>query len=427
MASVEKIQEAMNYIRSTASQDYQARVPAVASTDSIDKIGFILQEQDLTTQFINGLVNRIIKTMVERKTFKNPLGIFKKGTNPLGTDIQHMFTNPAIGKQYELSEAAMQKLLSYNQSDDKIVYYRRNRRDLYEVSVAEDELRAAFVSWEKLGEFIDGKVLSLTNGNEIDEYAYTKNMLSKAVTNSTIRKQLVTMPTDNETAKDFVKLVKKAFGKFKFPRSDYNSYGILFPNETPVTTFSNKERICLITTTDALAEVDVELLAQAFNMSKAELDGRIVEVDEFQNSDLVAVLCDEAFLQIYDNMFKFRNFYNARALVYNYYVHAWSTYALSPFANALAFVTSNDTVQATGVYVQSTELNLKVGDNIGIVASVLPANATDKGITFESSDPAVAEVNTKGFITALKAGVANITVKSNVEEATTETIAITVS
>lgn len=426
MATVEKVQEAVNLIRSTASTSYQSAVPLVASEDSIDKIGFILDEQELTTEFINGLVNRIIKTMVERKSFKNPLGIFKKGTNPLGTDIQHMATNPAVAKKYELSEAAMAKLLSFNKSDDKVVYYRRNRRDLYEVSVAEDELRAAFVSWEKLGDFIDGKVMSLTNGNEIDEYIYTKNMLSKAVTNSTIRKQKISAPVDNQTAKDFVKAVKKAFGKMEFPRTDYNSWGILYPKETPYTTWTDKKRIALIITTDALAEVDVELLAQAFNMSKAEFDGRIVKVDEFSNQDLVAVLCDEAYLQIYDNLFKFRNFYNARALVYNYYVHAWSTFALSPFANAMAFVTNNDVVKDTGVYVKTTDLNLKVGDVFGIVAKVIPDNATDKAITFESDHPEYAEVNTKGFITAVATGTATITVKSNDSDSTPETITVNV-
>lgn len=426
MANREKIIEAINYIRETASPDYQARVPEMASEDEMSRIGFVLEEQDLTTQFINGLVNRIIKTMVEKQTIKNPLGIFKKGTNPLGTDIQHIFTNPAISKKYELSEASMAKLLSYNGSDDKIAYYRRNRRDLYEVSIPEDELRAAFVSVEKLGQFIDGKVMSLTNGNELDEYAYTRNMLSKAVTNSTIRKQLITMPNNNQTAKDFVKAVKKAFGKMKFPRSDYNSYGILFPNEVPVTTQTNKNRICLIITTDALAEVDVELLAQAFNMEKAELSGRIVEVDEFQNQDLVAVLCDEAYLQIYDNLFKFRNFYNGRALVYNYYVHAWGTYALSPFANALAFVTSNETVNPTGVYTNTTALTLKNGDSFGINAKVTPDNATDKGLNFSSSNTNVADVTSKGFITALATGNATITITSNDDDAESATIQVTV-
>lgn len=426
MASTEKVQAALNLIRNTASPNYQSRVPAIASEDNIDKIGFILEDQDLTTEFVNGLVNRIIKTMVERQTFKNPLGIFKKGTNPLGSDIQNIFTNPAIGKKYELSEASMAKLLSFNESDDKVVYYRRNRRDLYEVSVAEDELRSAFVSWEKLGEFIDNKVLSLTNGNEIDEYAYTKNMLSKAVTNSTIRKKLVQVPTNNDTAKALVKEIKKIFGKFKFPRTDYNSYGILFPNETPVNTFTNKERICLITTTDVLAEVDVELLAQAFNMEKAELSGRVVEVDEFQNQDIVAILCDEAYLQIYDNLFKFRNFYNARALVYNYYVHAWSTYALSPFANAIALVSSNESVDVTGVKVEATQLNLNVGDVYQIKANIEPLNATDKGINYSSSETSIAEVNTKGQIIALATGVAQITVKSNNDEAESVTISVNI-
>lgn len=429
MASPEKIREAVNYIRSTASANYQNQVPALASTDTIDKIGFVLQSQDLLTEFTNGLVNRIIKTMVEKKSFKNPLAIFKKGANRLGSDIQHMYTNPAKSKEYNLSEAEMAKLLSYNESDDKIVYYRRNRRDLYEVSVPEDELNAAFVSLEALGDLIENKVRSLTNGNTIDEFYYTKNMLSKAVTNATIQMVEVSNPVDEATAKAFVKTVKKLHGKFLFPSTKYNSYQRLFPNDTPVMTNSEEGSICLIVGVDPLAEIDVELLADAFNMQKAEISSRIVKIDEFSNENLVGIICDESFLQLYDNLFKFRNFYNGRALVYNYYVHAWGTFALSPFANAVALVTSTATVDPTGVEVKTTELNLKVGDNFGIQAKVTPENATDKGINFESSDDTVAYVNSKGYITALKAGTATITVSSNSEDehATTVEIAVSVS
>lgn len=431
MANKEKIIEAVNYIRSNASQNYQSQVPQMASDDEINRIGFILDEQELTSEFTNGLVNRIIKTMVEKKSFKNPLKMFKKGSNPLGTDIQHMFTNPAASEKYELSEEAMAKLLSYKASDDKIVYYRRNRRDLYTVSVPETELRAAFVSWEALGELIDNKVMSLTNGNEIDEFAYTKGLLSKAVSNSTIRKIQIDKPTNNEKAKAFVKQIKKTFGKMKFPRSDLNSYGILFPNETPVVTQTNSERIALITDVDTMAEIDVELLADAFNLEKVDLKGHVVEVDEFSDQTLIAVLCDESFLQIYDNLLTFRNFYNGRALVYNYYVHAWSTFALSPFANAIAFVTDDEVVLPTGVQVQSTAITLNEGDSFGINAKVVPANASEKGITYTSSDTDVATVNAKGYITAQSAGTCTITVASNVESTvenpvTSATITVTV-
>lgn len=271
MANKEKIIEAVNYIRQTASPSYQGKVPHLASSDEISRIGFILDEQDLTTEFTNGLVNRIIKTMVETKTLTNKLSIFKKGSNPLGTDIQDIFINPALSEKYELSESAMSKLLSYKGSDDKIAYYRRNRRDLYTVSIPETELRGAFISWDSLGKLIEGKVQSLNNGNTLDEFYYTKNLLSKAVTNSTIRKIKITKPTDEATAKAFVKQVQKIFGKMKFPRSDLNSYGILFPNETPVITQTDEKRICLIIDVDSMSEVNVELLAQAFNMEQTNL------------------------------------------------------------------------------------------------------------------------------------------------------------
>ena len=428
MPTPEKTIASVNYIRQNASANYRGLVPYLPSDASIDRIGFILEQQDLLTEFTNGLVNRIIKTMVERKTFRNPLKIFKKGSNPLGSDIQNIFTNPALGKTYKLNEAEMAKLLSYNESDDKVVYYRRNRRDLYEVSVPESELQSAFVSWDALGNYIDNKVMSLTNGNEIDEYEYIKNLLSRAVTNNTIRKIVVPAPTDNQSAKNFVKVIKKAFGKMKFPRTDYNSYSLMFPNDTPVVTHTNSDRICLITTTDVTAEIDVELLASAFNKDLTDLNktGQLVEVDEFKNETLTAILCDEAFLQIYDNLLKFRNFYNGRSLVYNYYVHAWSTFALSPFANAIAIVTSNDNVPTTDISVNVTSLNLQVDETFGIKAKVEPENASDKTLNFESSNADIVNVNNKGYITALATGTATITISTNNENVEPVEITVTV-
>lgn len=140
----------------------------------------------------------------------------------------------------------------------------------------------------------------------------------------------------------------------------------------------------------------------------------------------MCILCDESYLQIYDNLYQFRNFYNGRALVYNYYVHSWSTFALSPFSNAIAFVTNDTIVLPTDVQVQTTSITLNAGDSFGINAKVLPDNASDKGITYTSSNNEVAEVNYKGYISAIKTGTATITVSTNNEEAETKTINVTV-
>lgn len=57
-----------------------------------------------------------------------------------------------------------------------------------------------------------------------------------------------------------------------------------------------------------------------------------------------------------------------------------------------------------------TTLSLAVGANETLTATVLPANATDKTVTFSSDDPTVATVTpVQGKVVGVKAGTANIT------------------
>lgn len=70
------------------------------------------------------------------------------------------------------------------------------------------------------------------------------------------------------------------------------------------------------------------------------------------------------------------------------------------------------TVQAvavTGVSINPTSANLQIGGSTDLTATVLPANATDKSVSWSSSNTAVATVN-NGHVTAIAAGMATITV-----------------
>ena len=64
----------------------------------------------------------------------------------------------------------------------------------------------------------------------------------------------------------------------------------------------------------------------------------------------------------------------------------------------------------TGVSLNKTALNLAVNTSEKLSATVKPDNATDKTVTWKSSDPSVATVSTDGTVTAKKAGKATITV-----------------
>ena len=74
-------------------------------------------------------------------------------------------------------------------------------------------------------------------------------------------------------------------------------------------------------------------------------------------------------------------------------------------------VTVSDTeIKVTGVTLNKTALTLNIGANETLTATVAPADATNKKVTWKSSDAAVATVDANGKVTAVKAGEATITV-----------------
>jgi uncharacterized protein YjdB len=68
------------------------------------------------------------------------------------------------------------------------------------------------------------------------------------------------------------------------------------------------------------------------------------------------------------------------------------------------------TVPVTGVSLSKTSASVVVGGTLALTATVAPSNATNKAISWASSNTAVATVSASGKVTAVKAGTATITV-----------------
>ena len=420
-----------NVVRNSMSEVYVNTLPS-ATSDNIQTISNILFNdayQPMLNEFVTNLINRIALTIVRNKSYDNPLAIFKKGSIPLGTDIQDVFTNPAEAEQYEYSNTAMAKLLTITDPDTHVAYYRRNRQDLYTKTISREGLQGAFDSWDKFEDYISSITTSLYSGNYIDEFKYTKELVDGAYDNGKVIVEQVSAPVDNSTAKAFVKKVRALFSKLSFPSKDYNAYSKFSGANGTITTWTDPERIVLIIKADALAEVEVETLAQAFNLSYADMKARIVQVDSFANSEIVGVICDESWLQIYDNIFRFDEFYNARTMSWNEYLHAWSTYAICPFANAVVLATATPK-PATAIAMSSSNIvGASVGDTASGTITTTPADATSN-IRYESSNEGVATIemgaNEKAYnITAKGLGNAELSAIADTGAKDSITISVT--
>ena len=421
-----------NFVRQNASGNFREVVPE-ANDGNISDIANILFNdayQPLLNEFVSNLINRIGLTIIRNKSYNNPLALLKKGSTPLGTDIQDLYENPAEAEQYAITNAEMAKLLTITDPDTKVAYYRRNRKDLYTKTIAREALQGAFVSWTKFEAYIGMITQSLYSGCYIDEFKYTKGLVAGAFANNKAIYEKVSAVTDAATAEAFVLKARDIFDGMTFPSEDYNAYSKMSSDAKKVTTWTDPSRIVLLIRADVLNKVSVKVLAANFNMKEADFMGRVIKVDKFDDDNKVlGVICDEAFFQIYDNIFRFDEFYNARTMSWNEYLHVWETFAICPFANAVIFSTDDPDVPATAVTVDKSTVSVKENATATVNVTLTPLQSTATVTVASSAESKATATISNGVvtITGVDAGSATVTVTATNSDNTTATASIAVT
>lgn len=375
----------LDTIRANASLEYQNRVPT-AVQNSLTAVGNpIITYQAIQNEFLSALVNRIALTVVQSKTAKNPLAVLKKGTVPLGSDIQEIFTNMAKDTGYDPTGAG---LLNRTLPDTKALYHRFNRQSQYPVTITKSQLQMAFTDYGKLEAFMSSIITSMYSGDTYDEFVLMKNMFASAITGANIVTCNVPHVKDEASGKAFIKAVKNACSGFTFPSSSFNKYFEKRPssdNGAPVMTWTPTEDQVLVVRADVMNEIDVDVLAAAFNMDKVTFLANTLKVDSFGGAvNCLAVLIDRSWVQVYDNLFETTEFYNPKGMYWNYYLNHWQTYSYSLFANAVAFICGDEAIS-----LNKTTMSFTTTATQSATATVTPNDATVDWIT---SDARVATV-----------------------------------
>ena len=330
----------LNTIRANSSAQYNERVP-VLTADNLKETGAAITTYEPTTnEFLSGLVNRVAFTEVSNRRFKNPLAMLKKGIKPYGTDIEEIYTNPVSAVAYDGSVTS--DMLNVTKPDTKTIFHRMNRQDKYPVSISAIQLQKAFTSFNEMEKFINSIITAMYSGDEMDEYLLMRNLVSDAVAKGKVKSYEIEYNADEATSRDLIVLVKTLSSDFTFPKKDFNGYNqanavaIDAGSITPCTTWTPKENQIIMIRSDVDAVTDVDVLAKAFNMDKADFLSRKVVVDSFGDENTLIFLTDENAFQVYDDLYQVRSFDNGSNLTTNYWLHHWQTMSLSLFANGVA-------------------------------------------------------------------------------------------
>lgn len=346
---------ALNKMREMSVADgsvYHQYVPTVDADTDIAKFGQVILDSNLTPVYNEffSLLKRIAFFAIENKRFANPLSFLEGANMPLGWAGQNVHVNPAKGRAFNVEDFA--GLLQKYEAEYMVEYLNVNLDRQYPVTITRAKIKQAFTSWGDLEAFIEGIINSLYNGAEIDAYNYTKALVTSAYYGGRIVTEIVTAPTTEATDKAFVKTLRKLYRKFQLPSSEYNAWKLVNGDQAKaVTTWTDASDIGVMITADIEAELDVEVLASAFNMSKADFLGRVVVVDNFDvyNDDgtvnksgeaIKAVIFDRNFFKIKTQDNEMDEFYNPNNRTWQYYLNVNKMYNTSLFANAVALVTS---------------------------------------------------------------------------------------
>ena len=424
----------LNAIREISSEIYHRYVPIIDSTTDIGKFAEpILSVPEVYNEFCNALVNRIVYTQFEIKSFRNPFVVLEGDRIPLGYAGQEIYVNPAKGRQYNANDFA--GLLVKYEADVKVQYQAINSDLQYPVTFSRQQLKKAFTSWGDLEGFIDGLSNSLYNGAYIDEFKNTKNIIAGAYKDNKAVIQTVSAVTDEATAKAFVEKARELYLNFQLPSSDYNAWAKCGGEGRPVVTWTNPEDIVMIVRNSVRAKLDVNVLAEAFNMDKATLLGNILTVDNFDvyddegtkiydGSAIVGMIADKSWFRIKRQDMFMDSFYNANNRSIQYYLNLIKIYNFSLFANGVIFATSQPTVAIESMrFNAGTEVEVDKDGTKALTVLTTPAwaNATisyTSGSTAKFTVAADSNNNKRCIVTGVASGTATLTASDGSTSAT---------
>lgn len=437
----------LNAIRNSATANYRDYVPeATTDANSIREIGAIIMNfPALQNEFLTALVNRIGRVILQNKMYTNPWAIFKRGTLDFGETIEEVFVD--IAKPFEFDPAVSETEVFKRQLPDvQAAFHIMNYQKFYKTTVSRDQLRQAFLSWDGITNLITKIIDSMYTASNYDEFQVMKYMLAIHL----LRGELypATVLTVNATnSRAIISAVKGMSNAMTFMTDKYNKAG--------VHNFTNKEDQYIIVNSAFDAMMDVEVLAAAFNMEKAEFMGHRVLIDGFGSLDttrlgelfygndtyhtftsaelqaldqIPAVIVDKDFFMILDNLNEFTELYNGEGLYWNYWYHAWKTFSVSPFSQAIAFIPGTPSV--TSITVSPATATVMAGQTVNLSAVVVTENFAPQTVIWTSSDEDVATVDIYGTVTvnpeATTGDTATITGTSAFDSTVTGTATITV-
>lgn len=317
-------------VRLRSSNDYQQRVPE-ANAVGLERVADVLEsDMSLMNEFHANAINLIGTQIVREYDWFNPLAPLKRERLRMGQMIEELAVDLIAANGYDMKE---NNLFKRSPAQVYAKIHKLNRKARYDVTINPTLVAQALRSEDGLFQLISRELRMPGISDEHDEFEVMKQLIAVAFAKGDIYTVNTPFadsqsPTADELKKLSVEIRAKA-EEIGFITATYSAEGI--------PTVSQRENLVLITTPRVKANLDVNVLADAFHTEKTDIAERVITIDEIPVAGVYAMLVDENWFVCADYVREMNSFFNPKSLETNFYLHHWGLYAYSPYVNAIAF------------------------------------------------------------------------------------------
>lgn len=328
----------LNAVRNDAGLDYRDRIPEATQANIQDVIQTLWTYKPYMNKFIDVLVNRIGLVLFSEWSWSNPLAPLKRGMLTYGETIEEIMVGLVEADEYDAQRDELEgELFGAKKPEVQASYHVVNRRNKYKITIREPELRNAFINPSGLTSFISQLMGALQKSDQIDEFLAMANLfkeMDRAATgpdgtSGLFNISIADIADEDSTeaqSKYALRRLREMGTTLQFPSRAYNPAGM--PQAI------NPDDLILFTTPGADAAMDVEALAAAFNISKADVGYRkfVLPYEHYGIPGFQAALTTKEFFVVADQRIDTTSMANPSALFTNYWLHHWQVISASRFA-----------------------------------------------------------------------------------------------
>lgn len=364
--------EWLNAVRNDMGLDYQHRIPEATQANIQDVVQTLWKYKPYLNKFVDGLINRIGLVLFVEWSWSNPLAPLKRGMLRMGETIEEIMVGLVEADEYDADRDELEKeLFGSKKPNVSVSYHTVNRRNRYKITIREPELVNAFITPNGLSAFVSQLLASPQKSDQIDEFVAMANLfkeMDQAAQRGNGTGGLFNVKIDDiadedstpEQAKYALRRMREFGITLQFPSTAYNLANM--PQAIKA------DDVIVFTTPSAQAAMDVEALAGAFNIDKAQFNKQTFVLPEqyYGIPGFQAAITTKEFFVVADQRIETTSLANPASLLTNYWLHHWQVMSASLHAPIVMFNSLRESTTLPGTdYVVSSISAFAINDADG--------------------------------------------------------------